>query len=109
VRNIKSDRPVDGSLGFLGSVSSITWHEIVQPHLAHDRSCRVVPCVVRVLSRLVLVLYSIQPVKYCVIRSDVRKLTFVKAFACFPERSQFVSRIIRLPGESWENFCKLVI
>ena len=33
----RSRSAVDGSLSFLGSVLSITWHEIVQPHLAHGR------------------------------------------------------------------------
>ena len=34
----RSRSAVDGSLSFLGSVLSITWHEIVQPRLAqHNR------------------------------------------------------------------------
>ena len=28
---------MDGPLSFLGSVSTITWHESVQHHLAHDK------------------------------------------------------------------------
>jgi hypothetical protein len=37
VRNIKADRPRTVPLSFLGSVSTITRHESVQPHLANGR------------------------------------------------------------------------
>src|SRR5690348_6755290 len=39
-QSVTSSRPaVDGSLSFLGSVSIITWHETVQPHLARGTGC----------------------------------------------------------------------